>query len=64
VEQEAQGQSVNLNMTIKAKQTVLVNFKTSIVKNIDGTTDTEGTMEMMGQNVPMTMSAKKTTSVK
>ncbi|GAA4344193.1 DUF6263 family protein [Flaviaesturariibacter amylovorans] len=61
--QEAQGMEIVINSVDKTSGTIRIDRKTGIMKERVSTTDSEGTMEVMGQSVPMTTKTQVTTTV-
>ncbi len=51
---EAQGMQIDLMMDIKSDAELLVDTKTSIIKKITRTINIDGSMEVMGQSLPIT----------
>jgi len=50
---EANGMQIDVNIKSKSDGEILVDPKTSIVKKINQVTDIEGTMDVMGQSMPI-----------
>jgi hypothetical protein len=55
ITKEAQGMQFEINMTSTGDGTMLVNTKNGLVKKNDIKSDIVGTLEMMGQSLPITM---------
>lgn len=51
---EVQGMQMDVTINTKSNGDIILDPKTSIVKKIIKTTDVEGTMEVMGQSIPLT----------
>ena len=62
--QEMNGMELNISTTDKTSGTIKVDRKSGLVKERVSTTNSEGTMEMIGQSVPMTTTTKMTMTVK
>jgi hypothetical protein len=61
---EANGSEITMDMNTNGKTTMTIDVKTSIVKSTKNTTDIEGSMTIMGQNMPVTMTVNGTNEVK
>lgn len=55
VTKEAKGMQIEIEMETTGENTMTVNTKTGLVKRNAGTTDVSGTMNVMGQSMPMTI---------
>lgn len=62
--QEANGMEININATSKTTGKMMLDRKTGLLKESTSTTASDGTMEVMGQTVPMKTTVNKTVSVK
>lgn len=62
--QEAMGMEVKINSTDKSTGKIILDRKTGLLKSKTTTINSEGTMEMMGQTVPMTTNTTRTITVK
>jgi hypothetical protein len=62
--QEANGMEIKISTIDKTSGKIILDRKTGLLKEKTSTTDSEGTMEMMGQTVPMTTKSTKTVTVK
>lgn len=62
--QEANGMEIKISTKDKTSGKIILDRKTRLLKERTSTTDSEGTMEMMGQTVPMTTKSTKTVTVK
>jgi hypothetical protein len=51
---EAQGMQMDLTVSAKSEGLVIVDTKTSLVKKRTSVTDVTGSIETMGQSMPMT----------
>ena len=54
---ETQGMQMDMSMSSKTEGEIMVDTKTSLVKKRSSVMDLEGTIDMMGQSVPMTSKA-------
>ncbi|RYY98222.1 MAG: hypothetical protein EOO11_08730 [Chitinophagaceae bacterium] len=61
--QEANGMEISINSVDKSTGTIKVDLKSGIMKERVSTTNSEGTMEVMGQSVPMTTKTEATVTV-
>lgn len=61
--QEMNGMEIAISTTDKTTGTINLDRKTGLLKERVSTTNSEGTMEMMGQSVPMTTKTMMTTTV-
>lgn len=55
---EQQGMQMQMNMVTKSTGTIIVDRKTNITKNFQSVEDTSGTIEVAGNNVPISSSRK------
>ncbi len=62
--QEANNMEIKISSKDKTTGTITLDKKTGLMKEQTGTTSSEGTMDMMGQSVPMNTKVTKVTTVK
>ncbi|MFL5741359.1 MAG: DUF6263 family protein [Flavisolibacter sp.] len=62
--QQAQGMEIVINSKDKINGKILLDRKTGLLKQKTETTDSEGTMEVMGQSVPIKSKTTRVTTVK
>lgn len=62
--QEANGMELKITTKDKTTGKITLDAKTGLLKEKTGVTDSEGTMEIMGQEVPMTTKTTTTTTTK
>lgn len=62
--QEANGMELKISTKDKTTGKITLDAKTGLLKEKTGVTNSEGTMEIMGQEVPMTTKTTMTTTVK
>ena len=62
--QEANGMELKISSKDKTTGKIILDKKSGLLKERTATTDSEGTMEIMGQSVPMTTKVTKVTTVK
>ena len=55
ISKEAQGMQIDMNMTSTGDGAMIVDTKTGLVKKNDITSDVAGTLDVMGQSMPVTM---------
>jgi len=62
--QEGNGMEIKISAKEKTTGKIMLDRKTGLLKEKTGVTESEGTMEMMGQTLPMTTKTQKTITVK
>jgi hypothetical protein len=62
--QEAQGMEISISSKDKTTGKIVLDKTTGLLKERTATTNSEGTMEMMGQSLPMNTKVTKTVTVK
>ena len=62
--QELMGTTVNISTTDKTNGIMIIDRQSGLLKQKAAVTDSEGTMNMMGQSMPMTYKTTKTWTVK